>query len=76
MFDVRNGGARKIFVGGPKQIFFGKYIKWEGRNKFFSENKHEIANKYTNGLGPRGARTLPCPHIAPPMTTTTFEMIF
>jgi hypothetical protein len=48
---------------------------WEGRNKFFPEKTlggraemkkkiltHEIANKYTNGLRPKGAGTLPGPH--------------
>lgn len=51
---MTSSGARKFSVGGPKQIFFGKYIKWEGRNKIFSKNTHKIANKYTNGLGSRG----------------------
>ena len=51
-----SGGARRNFVGGPKQIFFLKNIKWEGRDEFFYF-LHMKSRKYTLtdlGLGGPG----------------------
>lgn len=54
---------------GRSKFFSGNTLNGRAEINFFSENTHEIANKYTNVLAPRGAGTLPCPHIAPPMVT-------
>lgn len=59
-------GPRKISVGGPKQFSFGKYIKWEGRNKKFSENTHKIANNTLMGLDLRGRDPLRSSHSSAP----------